>query len=328
MRDLKQLLEPLERREMPDRWDAIQSRPLRSVPSPPRSRVGAYAGAALVAIVAIAVVARLGPLGSETSPPLSESSQPPEWLAETAYRFAYQNGDMVPDRAAWSMDDLSASLGMPVAQGPDPSVPLYSIVLYGDFTAYGEKGIDGGSSSTGTIAFARVASDDHQVVAWGVSNETVDLPDLQPLILPDPAHVLSSSEGWRIAVPPPWQTQQATITWDGAQVQQTILSTVMPGSLAFAYEPMPIAAALGFPADGVALVVTATPMGSMAFAPHSTPLSFEDFERSRGADGSTEGILLVQGPDRQYAVTVRIGPDTSVLDRAALDETLASLTFG
>ena len=328
MPDLKQLLEPLERREMPDRWDAIQGRPLRPVPLPPRSRVSAYAVAALVAIVAIAAVVRLAPLGSEASPPLSGSSQPPEWLAETAYRFAYQNGDMLPDRAAWSMDDLSASLGMPVAQGPDPSVPLYSIVLYGHFTAYGEKGIDDGPPSTGTMVFARVASDDHQVVAWGVSDEAVDLSDLQPLILPDPAHVLSSPEGWRIAVPPPWETQQATVTWDGAQIQQTIVSTVMPGSLTFAYEPMPIVAAPGFPADGVALVVTATPLGSMPFAPHSTPLSFGDFERSTGADGSTEGILLVQGPDRQYAVTVRIGPDASALDRAALDETLASLTFG
>ena len=41
MRDLKDLLEPLGDRPMPDRWDAIQHRPVHPMPEPHRSRLGA-----------------------------------------------------------------------------------------------------------------------------------------------------------------------------------------------------------------------------------------------------------------------------------------------
>jgi len=56
MRDLKDLLEPLGDRPMPDRWDSIQRRPVQSLPEPHRSRLAPGIAAAAVAILAIAAI--------------------------------------------------------------------------------------------------------------------------------------------------------------------------------------------------------------------------------------------------------------------------------
>jgi len=62
MRDLKDLLEPLGDRPMPDRWDSIQRRPVQPLPELHRSRVGAGFAAAAIALLAIAVIVWLSPL--------------------------------------------------------------------------------------------------------------------------------------------------------------------------------------------------------------------------------------------------------------------------
>jgi hypothetical protein len=69
MRDLKDLLEPLGDRPMPDRWDAIQHRPVHPIPEPHHSRLGAGIAAAAVAILAIAVIVWLSPLGAPHEEP-------------------------------------------------------------------------------------------------------------------------------------------------------------------------------------------------------------------------------------------------------------------
>jgi hypothetical protein len=76
MRDLKDLLEPLGDRPMPDRWDSIQRRPVKPLPEPHRSRVGAGFAAAAIALLAIAVIVWLLPLGRTGTEP--ESSTPPQ----------------------------------------------------------------------------------------------------------------------------------------------------------------------------------------------------------------------------------------------------------
>jgi len=216
MVDLKQRLERLDEREMPDRWEAIQRRHVDPMPDPRRSRTGAYVASAAVALLAVAVIAWLAPLGA---------------------------------------DDPKAST------------------------------------------------------------------------LPDAPRTFAAADGWRIAVAPSWHAQESPIEWQGEQVQEVVIANVPPTTLTFAHAPMPVVADPRFPADGVALVVTAIPPRILGFPPQSPPLSIDDFETSGAADGSTIGMAVMQGPEQRYAVSVRIGPEASPADRAALDAALGSITF-
>jgi hypothetical protein len=69
MRDLKDLLEPLGDRPMPDRWDEIQHRPVHPMPELHRSRLGAGIAAVAVAILAVGVIVWLSPLGAPHEEP-------------------------------------------------------------------------------------------------------------------------------------------------------------------------------------------------------------------------------------------------------------------
>src|SRR3954451_25498424 len=98
MRDLKDLLEPLGDRPMPDRWDSIQRRPVRPLPEPHRSRLGAGVAAGIVAILAIAVIAWLSPLGgSGEQPAATAGGPPPSWLVAPAHHLALHDGRNGPD---------------------------------------------------------------------------------------------------------------------------------------------------------------------------------------------------------------------------------------
>src|SRR3954462_14004345 len=100
MRDLKDLLEPLGDRPMPDRWDSIQRRRVGPLPEPHRSRLGAGVAAGVVAVLAIAVIAWLSPLGGPSEQPTSPTAgPPPSWLVDQAYQLAYAKGDLSPHRA-------------------------------------------------------------------------------------------------------------------------------------------------------------------------------------------------------------------------------------
>jgi hypothetical protein len=98
MPDLKQLLEPLERREMPDRWDAIRARPPHPLPDLDRSRLSAYVTAGAVAVLAVAIVVLLLPLRTGTVTSTAGNEQAPAWLVRKACAQAYSNGDVVSGR--------------------------------------------------------------------------------------------------------------------------------------------------------------------------------------------------------------------------------------
>jgi hypothetical protein len=100
MRDLKDLLEPLGDRPMPDRWDAIQHRPVHPMPEPHRSRLGAGIAAAAVAILAIAVIVWLSPLGGTGPEPESSTSPQPS-------RYVSPQGWTVPLPPGWTTSEFS-----------------------------------------------------------------------------------------------------------------------------------------------------------------------------------------------------------------------------
>ena len=100
MRDLKDLLEPLGDRPMPDRWDAIQHRPAHPMPEPHRSRLGAGIAAAAVAILAIGVIVWLSPLrGTGPEPESSTSPQPSQYVSP--------QGWTVPLPPGWTTREFS-----------------------------------------------------------------------------------------------------------------------------------------------------------------------------------------------------------------------------
>jgi hypothetical protein len=328
MRDVKDLLEPLSRREMPDRWEAIQRRHVDPLPDPRRSRVGAYVMAAVVSLLAVAVIAWLAPLGTDDPLPRSwGESQPPWWLVQKAYELAYENGDLTPESADWILADEETIASATGQQGDGSNEPLYVVVLHGDFTAYGAKGVTGEDPSTGTVLFARIEPDPDGVMAWGVRSNEVDVAGLQSFTLPDLSQMFLTADGWRIALPPSWHAQGSSIQWEGEPVEQVVIANTSLTALTFAYEPMPVVADTGFLPDGVALVATTVPPGFPDLPSYAPPLSLSDFERSTGADGSTIGMALMQGPEHRYAVTVRIGPEASPVDRAAIEAALGSIAF-
>ena len=100
MRDLKDLLEPLGDRPMPDRWDAIQHRPVHPMPEPHRSRLGAGIAAAAVAILAIGVIVWLSPLRGTGPEP--ESSTPPQ-----PSQYVSPQGWTVPLPPGWTTEEFS-----------------------------------------------------------------------------------------------------------------------------------------------------------------------------------------------------------------------------
>jgi hypothetical protein len=93
MRDLKDLLEPLGDRPMPDRWDSIQRRPVQSLPEPHRSRLAPGIAAAAVAILAIAAIVWLSPLGGTgTEPESSTSPQPSQYVSPQGWTVTLPPG--------------------------------------------------------------------------------------------------------------------------------------------------------------------------------------------------------------------------------------------
>jgi hypothetical protein len=78
MRDLKDLLEPLGERPMPDRWDSIQHRSVGPLPEQHRSRLGAGITAGVVAVLAIAVIVWISPLRDTGQQPESSTPPPPK----------------------------------------------------------------------------------------------------------------------------------------------------------------------------------------------------------------------------------------------------------
>src|SRR3954468_2344753 len=197
MRDLKDLLEPLGDRPMPDRWDSIQRRPVRPLPEPHRSRLGAGVAAGIVAILAIAVIVWLSPLGGTgEQPAAAPGGPPPSWPGAQAYRLAYENGHVVPDRTEWVLTDANPIAPAVGLQSGDPNVQEYLIVLHGDFTGFDASVPTGGNLPQGHVLSAAFDATSQAVTDLGIGEQPVSVPGLAPFDLPDAAQIYISPEGW------------------------------------------------------------------------------------------------------------------------------------
>jgi len=324
MSDLKELLEPLQRREMPDRWEAIQWRPIAPMPEPRRSRTGAFVVSGIVGLVAIAVIARLSPLGGGGEAIPREPNAPPAWLVKQAYSLAVENEDPTPDGAWWTTTTANTITPSPGPPTGSPMPPRYLVVLEGDFVANAVPVLSGEGAPKGHWTYATFDPDSHGRLDFGIGNEAVDVSTMQPLDLsPQP---FTAGAGWTALLPPGWQATPIDPK-DPAQAQ-VVISATDPSAFLYSPDPVPNVTTAGFPVDGVAVVVTKAPPGVGSFAPVSPPVSLgTDAERSSGADGSTSEIVLVQGPDAVYSIAVRTGRKASSIDVKAVHDVVASIGF-
>jgi hypothetical protein len=333
MRDLKDLLDPLTEREMPDRWDEIERRQVRRLDEPGLgSRVPAYAISFAVIVVVGLVVARLLPLGDSSEPtPGVAGDAPPSWLVDTAYRLAYSNGDLTPTSAEWvqtTADAIAPAVGL--ASGA-PTVPEYLVVLHGDFTAYMASVPSGAATPTGSVLSFAVGTDSHDVTDWGVGDRNVSVPGLQPFDLPDPSQTYTDPGGWRVAVPPGWSVQPFDLSSPNEALKGAMISSVeLPPPVA-ARGTLPQADGNGFPDDAVAMVVSTEMIdwgGERVWQP---PLSIQDFTNGSALAGNPTLDTLKFANDQQggswFTATIKTGERVSAIDESAVASVVASLTF-
>jgi len=330
MPDLKQLLEPLDEVEMPDRWDAIRRRPVATSPEPRRSRVPAYAVSAAVAALIVTVVAGLLPLGKtpiERQP--GAADQPPAWLAQAAYQAAYVNGDMLPERAEWALLPRNA-IPTPVGAGGAGSTEMeYVIVLHGAFTAYASSVPAGASLPTGAVLSIAYDATTHDMTDFGLTDGPTGIEGLHEFTLPPASAVFTSSEGWTAAVPPGWTGGMSVTNWGRSDHAGSYISS----SRSFtpvAAAGLPQASSEGFPKDGVAIVVTPTdgPIPLSAQPLPAPPLSADGLANgSAGAGSSTLDSMFFQGPSGVYVLTVRTGADASPQDIQASHDVIRTIAW-
>ena len=331
MPDLKHLLDPLEHDEMPDRWDSIRRRPVTPLPERHRSRLPVFAVVLAVVALTVSLVGGLLPLADETGgggP--NGGTAPPAWLAEAAYRAAYGAGDMLPDQAEWALLPRSA-IPTPVGTaGAGDSTQEYVIVLRGHFTAYGASVPAGADLPTGSVLSIAYDASTHDVTDLSVGDGDPGIAGLQPFALPPQGSLFRAATGWTAAIPPGWKTLAGITDWSGGGTEWSAI-TKNAGLISIVGNPdLTQVSADGFPDDGVALVVA--PVGSSvpqpSQPPAELPLSSADLaEGSAPGGASTLDSMYFQGGDSVYSLTVRTGPDASVLDRAAVEAVIGSITW-
>ena len=197
MRDLKDLLEPLSRTEMPDRWNEVRERlPHRLPPEPPRSRFGVYAVAVGALALVVAIVIAIDPLGSDEKPqPGGPSGGPPTWLVDQAYGMAYANGDITPSSSQWILADAATIAPAVGLDHGGLNLQEYLVVLHGDFTAYAAKIPAGSDPPTGHVLAVAFDAQTHEVTDSGLGGQDVTVPGLEPFTLPTPADTYTDDAG-------------------------------------------------------------------------------------------------------------------------------------
>ncbi len=327
MRDLKDLLEPLGDRPMPDRWEAIQHRPVHPMPEPHRSRLGAGIAAAAVAILAIAVIVWLSPLGGPRDEPAAPAgSPPPAWLLDQAYQIAYQNGDITPDRAEWVLTDANTIAPAVGLQSGDPNVQEYLLVLHGHFTAWDVPTPPGADTLSGSILVQAFSSDTQTPLDFGVTNDAVDVPGLSAFDLPDASQIYISPQGWTTPVPPGWRARAATVPEPRGPGQGTLI-TNGTAAASSASGDEPAVAAANFPSTGVAMVISDLPPDGQT-QPVVPPVHWSSLSQVANDQGSTAWRVSVEGPRQIFTLEVRVGDTASPQDIAALHDMIAQLAFG
>jgi|1185.fasta_scaffold00039_10 hypothetical protein len=326
MRDLKDLLEPLGDRPMPDRWDSIQRRPVRPLPEPHRSRLGAGVAAGIVAILAIAVIVWLSPLGGTgEQPAATPGGPPPSWLVDQAYQLAYENGDVVPDRTEWVLTDANTIAPAVGLQSGDPNVQEYLVVLHGHFTATVPTP-PGANAPSGSVLVQSFSADSRAPLDFGVGDQAFDIPGLTSFDLPDASQIFVSPQGWTIPVPPGWRALATTVPAPRGPAQGTLITNATaPGSTPSGTEPA--VASANFPPAGVAIVISDLPPDgqTQTVVP---PIHWSDFSQVANDQGSTAWRVSLEGPRQIFSMEVRLGDNASPQDVAALHDMVAALAFG
>jgi len=328
MRDLKDLLEPLRDRPMPDRWDSIQHRAVGPMPEEPhRSRLGAGIAAGVVVILVIAVIAWLSPLGGTGEQPgASTGGPPPSWLVDKAFQVAYANGDVVPDRAEWALTDANTIAPAVGLQSGDPNVQEYVVVLHGHFTAWEAPTLPGTSAPTGTTLVQAFDATSEDPTDFGVGNDVVSVPGLTQFDLPDPSQFFISPQGWTMPIPPGWRPGATTVPAPRGPAEGTLITNSAAASSTPSGTETAVAAA-NFPAAGVAMVISDLPPDGQT-QPVVPPLHWSDFAQVSNDQGSTAWRVSLEGPRQIFSMEVRVGDQASPQDTAALHDMIAALAFG
>jgi WD40 repeat protein len=332
MRDLKDLLEPLSRVEMPDRWSDVRQRmPHRLPPEPPRSRIAVFAVAAAALALVVAIVIAIDPLGSDEKPqPGGPSGGPPAWLVDQAYGVAYANGDITPSASEWLLADAATIAPAVGLDHGDPNRDEFLVVLHGDFTAYGAKVPVGSDVPTGHVLSAAFDAQTHEVTDTGLGDQEVDVQGLAPFTLPTPANTYTDdAAGWTAAVPPGWKTSTFTLEWSGKTTPGSVISNMDVSAPVVGPHNLLQVPGDGFPRDGVAVTIAPTADGSASGSVGSTPLSGDTVNQGTpGADGQTLDAWYATDGTHALVVTVRTGPDASPVDVDAMNDVISSVTFG
>jgi hypothetical protein len=326
MRDLKDLLEPLGDRPMPDRWDSIQRRPVQPLLEPHRSRLGAGVAAAAVAILASAVIAWLSPLGGGEEPAATTGGPPPAWLVDQAYQLAYANGDLTPDRAEWVLADANTIAPVVGLQSGDPNVQEYLVVLHGHFTGYDPPAPSVASVPTGSVLSAAYSADSHAVTDFGIGDQPMTVPGLTAFDLPDASQIFVSPEGWAVPLPPGWRAGATTVPAPRGPARGTLITNSAAASSTPSGTETAVASA-NFPAAGVTIVISDLPPDGQT-QPVVPPLRWSDFVQASNDESSTAWRVSLEGPRQIFSVEVRVGDEASPQDTAALHDILAALAFG
>lgn len=122
-------------------------------------------------------------LNGLTPPATTTAYQPPGWLVQEAAKIAAVNDDPNPTSAEWVLTS-SKLIAPAVGLTPDQvSGREYLVVLHGQFTDTGAYTPPGVPAPTGTVVAFTLDPTTHQVQDFGVGNQTVDVPGLQPFTL-------------------------------------------------------------------------------------------------------------------------------------------------
>ncbi|MDP9224327.1 MAG: hypothetical protein M3P18_10800 [Actinomycetota bacterium] len=327
MRDLKELLQPLEDQEMPDRWSEIGRASPRPLPEPHRSRIGTFV--LLVAVLAVVglILATLKPLGRNEQTP-GNASEPPTWLVDLAYRISYQSGDITPTSAQWVLSDARA-VG-PTGSSADPKVREYLVVLHGHFVENEASVPYGAAAPTGSVLTFAVQAETRRLTDLGVGDREVRVEGLQSFGLPPASHTYTDSRGWTVAVPPGWSVQRFDLTTSSdSPVVGAMLSNVrLPAPVGSSRTPPPQASGVGFPSGAVALVIATTVPNWGGQHVWQPPLSVGDMWKGSASAGTPylEGLDFT-GAGQLYMATIKVGAQASKVDQAAAASVLASLRF-
>ena len=167
--------------DAPEQGDELELQsPQSSDPGPtPIRRLGAGIVAAVVFITIAAFAWSLFMTGSQ--PASRTDVQPPSWLLEHARSAASTSADPTSVSAEWVLTDARTAAPAAGLQDGDPQAMRYVLVLHGSFNI-GQRA-PYTAPITGSVLAVFYDSDTHEVTDWGVGDQAVDLPGLQPFSL-------------------------------------------------------------------------------------------------------------------------------------------------